>query len=328
MRDAGVGEHSQARLQRAEPDVGAVRAWLQRPDHTLITWGSDAYPPLLARIPDPPPLLYALGDSRLLVLPMLAVVGSRKPTRGGVATTDSFCRELCGIGFAIVSGLALGIDAAAHRAALGAAGNTVAVLGTGIDRVYPAANQALATEIAANGCIISEFPLGSEPRRGYFPRRNRLIAGLALGTLVVEAALRSGSLITARLAAEQGRDVFAVPGSINNPVARGCHRLIRDGAHLTENVEDIMAELGVMTGMLKQAATAPHDTLPDALSAERLRLLNAMGFDPIGVDTIATSAGLTIAEVSSMLLILELEGHVESLPGGRYARLHQEPESS
>ena len=273
-------------------------------------------------------LLYALGDTADLLLPLLAIVGSRKPTRGGLEIATTLADELCGAGFGVASGLALGIDTAAHRSALAAGGRTVAVLGTGIDRVYPAANQALATQIVAEGCVISEFALGSEPRKGHFPRRNRLISGLAMGTLVVEAALVSGSLITARLAAEQGREVFAVPGSIRNPMARGCHRLIREGAHLIESTGDIIAELGVMTETLKrtvQEHAAPSET---PLTPAHQALLDTMGFDPLTVDAIAKGSALTIAEVSSMLLILELGGFVESLPGGRYARLLEEPGSS
>ena len=305
-----------------------MQDWLARPGHSLITWDSPAYPPLLRRIPDPPPMFYALGDNERLILPLLAVVGSRKPTRGGLETARAFAAGLCRAGFGIASGLALGIDAAAHTAALDAGGTTVAVLGTGIDRVYPAANQSLATRIAGAGCIVSEFALGSEALRGHFPRRNRLIAGLSLGTLVIEAAVRSGSLITARLAAEQGREVFAIPGSVRNPMARGCHRLIRDGARLVESVDDIIAELGVMTALLRETALEDTAPVPDAIDPTHQALLDAMGFDPLGPDALATATGLTIAEVSSILLLLELEGHVESLPGGRYARLHQEPESS
>ncbi len=317
---------SSADIERLGADPGSVATlqdWLALPTHHLITWGSEDYPPLLARIPNPPAMLYALGNPDLLHLPHLAVVGSRKPTRGGLATATDFTRALTGAGLGIVSGLALGIDAAAHAAALDADGVTVAVLGTGIDRVYPAANQALATRIAGAGCLVSEFALGTEPRRGYFPRRNRLISGLALGTLVVEAALRSGSLITARLAAEQGRNVFAIPGSIHNPMARGCHRLIREGARLAESVDDVFADLEVMTETLKQvsAETASGGTEKLPANTQHAALLDAMGFEPVGIDTIAARAGLTIAEVSSMLLILELEDQVESLPGGRYSRL-------
>ncbi|MEL7537146.1 MAG: DNA-processing protein DprA [Pseudomonadota bacterium] len=321
LQNAGLDERLIARLRTAAPDTTAVRRWLDGERHTLVTWRSPQYPALLTRIPDPPALLYALGDPDLLGLPLLAVVGSRKPTRGGEETARLFCAAFCQMGLGVVSGLALGIDASAHAAALDAGGTTVAVLGTGIDRVYPAANQALATRIAGAGCIITEFPLGSEARREHFPQRNRLISGLALGTLVIEAALRSGSLITARLAAEQGREVFAVPGSIRNPMARGCHRLIRDGARLVESVDDVIAELGVMTETLKNESTEDDFAEPRALNPAHRKLLDALGFEPCAVDEIATRTALTIAEVSSMLLILELEGRVESLPGGRYARL-------
>ncbi|MEM1263684.1 MAG: DNA-processing protein DprA [Pseudomonadota bacterium] len=317
---AGLSATNIERLQGTAPDLAAVETWLQAPRHTLITWGAPAYPPLLARIPDPPPLLYGLGDPDLLTLPLIAMVGSRRPTPGGRETAATLASDLCNGGVGLVSGLALGVDTEAHAMALQCNAATVAVLGTGIDRVYPAANQDLATKIAGSGCIISEFPLGSEARREHFPQRNRIISGLALGTLVVEAALRSGSLITARLAAEQGREVFAVPGSIRNPMARGCHRLIRDGARLVETASDVMGEIGIMAETLRETLAVAAPTQSD-INPDHERLLDAMGYEPCAVDTIAERAALTIAEVSSMLLILELEGRIESLPGGRFARL-------
>lgn len=308
-------------MQAGSPDTALVQQWLDVPGHTLIPWRAPAYPPLLALIPDPPPLLYALGKPDLLTMPLIAVVGSRRPTPGGLATATAVTSELCQGGVGIVSGLALGIDTCAHNAALQCSATTVAVLGTGIDRVYPAANQGLATQIAGAGCIVSEFPLGSEARREHFPRRNRIISGLALGTLVIEAAIRSGSLITARLAAEQGREVFAVPGSIRNPMARGCHRLIRDGARLVESAADVMSDVGIMTETLRASVDAAVTPAQSDINPAHEQLLAALGYEPCAVDTIAERAALTIAEVSSMLLILELEGRVESLPGGRFARL-------
>ncbi len=301
----------------------ATREWLADGAHALVLHDSDEYPELLRRIDDPPGKLYVDGDTSVLGLPALAIVGSRNPTRGGERNAFEFARHLAGCGFAIVSGLAQGIDTAAHRGALSGGGTTVAVLGHGIDRVYPAANRELAAAIVRQGALVSEYPLGSAPRREYFPQRNRIISGLALGTIVVEAAQRSGSLITARLAAEQGREVFALPGSIHNPLARGCHRLIRDGAKLVESAGDILSELGALTRHMIDA----NEQAEDMSKAEReddaayRKLLHTIGHDPVSMDELVAQSGLTIEEVSSMLLILELDGSVEKLPGGRYARL-------
>ena len=217
--------------------------WTKDIDHRVIAPGSEDFPELLARIADPPAELYVAGDVEALHLPAIAIVGSRNPTEGGRRNAYAFARHLSRAGFCIVSGLALGIDTAAHRGALDGGGKTIAVLGHGIDRIYPPQNEALAKEIVANGAVCTEFPPGYPPRRENFPRRNRLISGLALGTLVVEAAKRSGSLISARLAGEQGREIFAIPGSIHNPMARGCHQLIRQGAKLVESADDILSEL-------------------------------------------------------------------------------------
>ncbi len=229
--------------------------WLEGPDNHLLTLGHPDYPTLLAELPDAPPLLFVHGDPGVLSLPQLAIVGSRNPTPGGESTARDFARHLAAAGVTVTSGLALGVDGAAHEGALDAEGVTVAVMGTGLDRVYPARHRDLAHRIAVRGALVSEFAPGTPPKGDHFPRRNRIISGLSLGTLVVEAALRSGSLITARLASEQGREVFAIPGSIHNPLARGCHALIRQGAKLVETGQDILDELGPLAGLLAQTTT-------------------------------------------------------------------------
>jgi DNA processing protein len=298
------------------------KEWLAEPGHHHITADSGEYPALLEQLPDLPQALYVNGDPDTLHLPAIAIVGSRNPTRGGLDNAYRFARHLARTGFCIVSGLAQGIDAAAHRGALDADGSTVAVLGHGLDQIYPAANTSLAASIALKGALISEYPLGTPPRRGHFPERNRLISGLSLGTLVVEAAKRSGSLITARLAGDQGREVFAIPGSIHNPMARGCHQLIRQGARLVESADDILSELAPLVGHLMQNDDEPTTkAIPAERDADYSRLLGVLGFDPQNTDQLAEKSGLTIEQVSSMLLILELEGDVESLPGGRFSRL-------
>jgi DNA processing protein len=300
--------------------------WLRDDNHHLLRLGDDAYPELLGGITGPASQLYVNGDPEILHLPALAIVGSRNPTKGGSQTAFEFARHLGETGFCIVSGLAQGIDAAAHRGALAAGAPTVAFLGHGIDRVYPAANRELAQDIARHGALASEFPLGTAPSRALFPQRNRLISGLSLGTLVVEAARRSGSLITARLAAEQGREVFAIPASIHNPLSRGCHQLIRQGAKLVETADDIVAELAPLAGHLLQ--TIDESTTPGRVTAggeeadeEYVKLLDALGHDPVSADALVERSGLTIDQVSSMLLILELEGKIEKLSGGRYSVL-------
>ncbi len=295
--------------------------WLEDDAHKVIALGDDDYPPMLAEIAGPPKLLYVKGDVGALHLPALAIIGSRNPTRGGERNAREFARHLAGQGFTIVSGMAQGIDAAAHRGALDAGGKTVAFLGTGIDRVYPAVNRDLAHEIAATGALVTEYPLGAPPERWHFPERNRLISGLGLGTLVVEAARRSGSLITARLAGEQGREIFALPGSIHNPLSRGCHELIRQGAKLVESAGDILAELGPLAGHLLEVAEdarlPPAAAKPDDDYADLRRFLS---HDPVTIDELEKQSGLTIEQLSSMLLILELHGEVESLSGGRYVK--------
>ncbi len=298
-------------------------AWLQEAGHHLIERGDEDYPELLAQIPGPPEQLYVNGDPGLLHMPAIAIVGSRNPTEGGRRNAFEFARHLGSCGFCIVSGLAQGIDTAAHRGALEAGAATIAFFGHGIDRVYPAANRDLAHEIARSGALVSEFPLGTPPQRELFPQRNRLISGISLGTVVIEAARRSGSLITARLASEQGREVFALPGSIHNPLARGCHKLIRQGAKLVETADDIVAELAPLAGHVLQNALESTGNEPGTASfdSDYLALREHLSFDPISIDELAENSGLTIDQVSSMLLILELEGKVESQSGGRYSLL-------
>lgn len=308
------------------PDWAGVdrdQAWLDETDRHLIAVDSERYPDLLRRLPDPPVALFVQGRVELLDLPQLAVVGSRNPTAGGRQTAQEFGRYLAAAGLAITSGLALGIDTAAHRGALQGRGTTIAVTGTGLARVYPASNRDLAHQIAVDGALVSEFPPDTPPKAAHFPRRNRLISGLSLGTLVVEAALKSGSLITARLALEQGREVFAVPGSIHNPLARGCHTLIREGAKLVETAQDIIEELAPLLGELSARIErdAPDSDSPAiALDPDHRRLLEAMGHDPIAVDTLISRTGFLPEAVSSMLLLLELEGHVLSQSGGLFTR--------
>ncbi len=298
--------------------------WQRAARHRIISHGDEDFPQLLSEIPGPPKLLYVDGDPEILHLPALAIVGSRNPSKGGERNAFEFARHLTSVGFTIVSGLAQGIDTAAHRGALAAGGKTIAFLGHGIDRIYPASNKDLAEEIAANGALVSEFPLGTHPGKENFPQRNRLISGLSLGTLVVEAARRSGSLITARLAAEQGREVFALPGSIHNPLARGCHELIRQGAKLVETSDDIVNELAPLVTQILQNTmeSTSKEKTEESLDDEYVQLRNSMGHDPISVDQLAANSGLTIDQVSSMLLILELQGEIESLSGGRYSLLN------
>jgi DNA processing protein len=278
---------------RDGPDLAALEpalAWLAEPGHHLVTFTDPDYPPLLRQIPDPPLALYVLGDRACLSTPQLAVVGSRNPTPGGRENARAFARALAEAGLTITSGLALGIDGEAHRGALEADGRTIAVTGTGLDRVYPATHRALAHEIAARGALVSEFAIGSPPRAEHFPVRNRIISGLSLGTLVVEAAERSGSLISARLAGEQGREVFAIPGSIQSPLSRGCHRLIRQGAKLVETAQDILEELSALAGF--QAAAAPVTAAsapPLDEAADATSLSRGPRLDPIGEAADATS---------------------------------------
>lgn len=289
-------------------------AWAEQPGNCILTLADAGYPPALLEIADPPTLLYVRGNPALLRQRGIAVVGSRNATPQGMQTAEHFAKALAGQGQTIVSGLALGIDAAAHRGALAAGGDTVAVIGTGADRLYPARNQALALAIAERGAIVSEFPLGTPAVAGNFPRRNRIISGLARGVLVVEAAPESGSLITARLAAEQGREVFAIPGSIHSPVARGCHRLIKQGAKLVETAADILEELASFAMAPAQPAAAPAEQGDEPLLA-------ALGHDPCSLDELVARTGQSAAGLLPELLALELAGRLAPLPGNRYQRL-------
>lgn len=328
--DAALGaaglEHETIRALR-EPAADVLdgwRGWLDAPGRGLVVAGSAAYPALLAAIPDAPLALWTRGaDTALLAAPQVAIVGSRSATLGGRKTAAAFARYLSRRGIAVTSGLAIGIDAAGHLGAMDGDGGTVAVLGCGIDRIYPRINARLADTIAERGLLVSEYAPGTPVRAEQFPKRNRIIAGLALGTVVVEAARRSGSLITARLAGEYGRDVFAVPGSIYNDRARGCHALIRDGARLVEQPAEILAEIAPSIDLESDAGEATERDEPGAhkLDAQYRKLLDLLGFDAIDQQTLVEQAGLTPGELSSMLLILELEGYVEALPGGRYCRL-------
>lgn len=292
--------------------------WAEADDRHIIVLHDPRYPLLLREIPDPPPLLFVRGNPALLAVPQLAIVGSRNPSAGGRQSAQDFAHQLALAGLTITSGLALGIDAASHLGALEAGKTTLAVAGTGPDRIYPARHRELAQRLVEHGAMISEFPPGTPPVASNFPRRNRIISGLSFGTLVIEAALQSGSLITARLAAEQGREVFAIPGSIHNPLARGCHALIRQGAKLTETVIDILEELGPLAATSRTASTAPtpiqRPTDPPTNS-----LINDMGYEPASIDTLVVRSGLTPEVVSSMLLTLELQGRVTST-GGLYSR--------
>jgi DNA processing protein len=327
LQQLDLGDGAVAALRHPDAaDLERDMAWLQgAPGRRLVTWGSADYPDLLAEIADAPLVLFVAGDAAILGLPQLAIVGSRNPTALGRDTATEFAAHLARTGLAITSGLALGIDAAAHRGALQARGRTVAVVGRGLDAIYPRENEGLAAQIVATGgALVTDLPPGTPPLKQNFPRRNRLISGLSAGTLVVEAALQSGSLITARLASEQGREVFAIPGSIHNPLSRGCHRLIRDGAKLVDDAGDIFAELEPILGRMGRTLRKPA---PPAAAAERPSLdkdyeilLDALGFEPASLDALVARTGLKADAVASMLLILELDGRVQQQPGGRYSR--------
>jgi DNA processing protein len=323
---------AQARIDTA---IAATLDWAALPGNHVLTLADREYPQALLQTADPPTLLYAKGRIELLNHPALAIVGSRNATVQGAANAEAFAAVLAAAGLTIVSGMALGIDTAAHRGALTAAPDTsaegsgaatIAVIGTGIDRVYPARNRDLARQIAERGVIISEFPLGTPALAGNFPRRNRLIAGLGRGCLVVEAAARSGSLITARLAAEMGREVFALPGSIHAPLAKGCHQLIKQGAKLVETAQDVLEELGGPVSGGQAERRKIHEPLPEPTSeevvdAEGKQVLAALGHDPCTIDALIDRSGLTTDALLAILLRLELDGCVAPLPGSRYQRL-------
>lgn len=325
-------------LDRIDRDL----RWLDGADHHLLTVDCEDYPPLLAAIPAAPAALFVHGNPTCLWQPQIAIVGSRHATAGGLANARSFASALVQAGLTITSGLAEGIDGAAHGAALDSGGASVAVLGTGVDRIYPRCHARLAERLIAHGALVSEFALGTPGQPENFPRRNRILSGLSLGTLVVEAGLQSGSLITARLAAEQGREVFAIPGSIHNPLARGCHRLLRMGAKLVETAEDVLEELEPLATQLgaelrarlnlddaaTTAASSPSTapirgrTQASRPSSDATELLTALGFDPVDFDTLLARSGLTAARISSMLTTLELDGVIALLPGNCYQRIH------
>lgn len=322
---AVIGDKAAALLQGGadEAAVDMAIAWTAGVNQRIVTLADAAYPQALLDTADPPTVLYVRGRLELLNRPALAIVGSRNPTPQGVLNAEQFAAALSAAGFVIVSGLAIGIDAAAHRGALQVGGETVAFIGTGIDRIYPARNRDLAHQIGERGVIVSEFPLGTPVLAANFPRRNRLISGIARGTLVVEAATESGSLITARLAGEQGREVFAIPGSIHSPLSKGCHRLIKQGAKLVETAQDILEELNwttVAAAMSTETASGDDDPANghDEVTG---KLLSLMGHDPITLDELAMRAALDGGAVSVALLQLELDGQVAVLPGSRYQRL-------
>jgi DNA processing protein len=313
--------HAQSVAYIKKPDWQAIDndlEWLTISGNLVITIQDNNYPATLKEISDPPPLLFIRGDLELLATPQIAIVGSRNPSRLGNQTAEGFAKTLADFGFTITSGLALGIDAASHVGALKATGKTIAVAGTGLDRVYPARHKQLATEITQTGTIISEFPPGTAAKASNFPRRNRIISGLALGLLVVEAAQKSGSLITARMALEQGREVFAIPGSIHNPLARGCNGLIREGAKLVETTQDIIEELGQY---FQQPEINNEITQQTKLDLEQQNLLNLVMFSPTSIDDLVTETGKSIEILASMLLVLELQGYISSATGGNYIRI-------
>ena len=329
---AVVGSAVAGRLLSIEPELSkvieAALVWAEQPGNHLLTLADAEYPPSLLTADDPPLMLYARGRVELLAQPMFAIVGSRNATAQGERDAEAFAAALGQAGLTVVSGLALGIDAAAHRGGLSTSAGTVAIIGTGADRLYPARNEALAREIVANGVILSEFALGTPALAANFPRRNRLIAGLGLGCLVVEAAPKSGSLITARLAAEAGRDVFAIPGSIHSPLARGCHQLIRQGAKLVESAQDILEELRWTRTPIEKIGQseklgAGNTVIKTVIKTDdsEERVLTLLGRTPCNLDTLATRSDLTPETLLAILLPLELAGRIAQLPGGLYQRL-------
>jgi len=310
--------------------IDTTLEWCKHPGNQVLTFADANYPSSLLTIADPPPVLYVKGRAELLNRKSIAMVGSRNATLQGIQNARRFAHVLSTAGLTVVSGLALGIDGAAHEGALSEIatdGSTVAVTGTGLDLVYPAKHRELAHQIAVHGCLVSEYPLGTPGIASNFPRRNRIISGLSQGVLVVEAAAQSGSLITARSALEQGRDVFAIPGSIHSPLSKGCHQLIRQGAKLVESAQDILEEIHVQNIPLKEKFSPPHvaiNTAANSVNASALtnQLLHAAGHDPVSVDELAARTTMTMAEVQASLLELELEGRIERLASGMYQALH------
>ncbi len=304
------------------PRLAATLAWVGEPGHGIVAWDDADYPPQLLEIGDPPPVLYCIGRRGLLANPALAIVGSRNATPQGIADAEAFAAALSAAGLTIVSGLAVGIDAAAHRGGLKEAGSSIAVVGTGLDRIYPARNRDLAHQLAERGLLISEFSPGTPPLPQNFPRRNRLVSGLGRGILVVEATLSSGSLITARLAGEQGREVFALPGSIHSPFSKGCHKLLREGAKLVETAQDVLDELRLPNTRGSAAGPQPSDVEDgdSALAGDARAVAVALGYAPTGVDALVLCTGLAAEAVAAALLALELDGRAASMPGGLWQR--------
>lgn len=307
--------------------VEADLRWQEHPNQHILHYEDPRYPSLLKEISSPPLLLYVRGNPECLTLPQIAIVGSRNPSPSGREQAEAFAKALSLSGFVITSGMAIGVDGHSHQGALAAGGQTIAVLGSGLDSLYPRQHIPLARQIAEQGAVVSEFPPEMGPARGHFPRRNRIISGLSLGVLVVEAAVRSGSLITAYAALEQGREVFAMPGSIHNPLARGCHKLIRDGAKLVENTEDILEELGAYSlpmgvNFSLKKATDTKVALHDPIDPSYMKLLEGMGFEAVSVDTLVVRTQTPASEVMTKLLELEVLGLVQSIPGG-YTRIRR-----
>jgi len=311
LQQAGLNSALVSALRNVpDESFAADIAWADTENNHLIPIDHPLYPARLRDISDPPPVLFVTGDPEVLHTPQVALVGSRNPSAGGVENALRFAEELATRGLCITSGLAQGIDTASHQGALRANGLSVAVTGTGLDRVYPASNRALAHQLAEQGTLVSELPIGTPPKGQNFPRRNRIISALSLGVLVVEATVKSGSLVTARLATEQGREVLAIPGSIHNPMSRGCHALIRQGAKLVETADDVLEELAAQIG----------GSLAAMPSAEYQQLIDCMGYDEVTIDTLIDRSGFSSSEVSSMLLMLELTGKIQTSGNGRYRR--------
>ncbi len=326
LRKAGLNQASITSLRKPDQDqLDKNLHWLDNPDHHLITLDDDDYPSLLRAIAAAPPVLYATGNRCALQAVQFSIIGSRNPTRRGRQLAEEYACQLSQAGFSICSGLALGIDYHAHVGSLDASGMTIAVLGNGPDIIYPARHRKIADEIRQDGLLLTEFMPGTRPAPGNFPRRNRIMSGLSTGVLVVEAAKKSGSLITANYAIEQGRDVFAIPGSIYSPLSRGTHHLIKQGAKLVENLQDILDELGSTVAWALETVDVSRDSADQAsiLDAEQEQLLDIMGYNLISIDELVKSSGLTPDAVSSMLLVLELDGIVESRHGGQYIRCAQ-----
>ncbi len=331
LRDRATSLPEETRRWLQQPDrsrLEADAAWLAGPERRLLRCTDEDFPPLLEGISQPPAALFVVGDASLMLRPQIAIVGARGASLSGRTHARGFAQALSAAGFTVTSGMADGIDGAAHLGALDAGFPTIAVIGTGPDRVYPRQHHALARRIAGHGALVSEFPPGTPARSDHFPRRNRILTGLTLGTLVVEADVRSGSLISARLAAEQGREVFALPGSIHNPLARGCHQLIRDGARLVETageIVEVLAPAAVAMGHELASRLDADPGLPEgavtALDPADRALLDALGDGPVALEDLAERTGETVATLSSALLMLELDGRIEALPGNRFQRL-------